>query len=101
MNKYLSFLGLARRAGALSLGGNLTEAAVKQGKVLLVILADDASENTKDRFRTTSQNSRYTVTEVPFLMEELGKATGKSDISVIGVTDAGFAKKLKELAMVM
>lgn len=101
MSKVLNFLGIAQKAGVLTLGGNLTEAGVKKNKILLIMISEDASENTRKRFNPAAENTKYQLLELHETMEELGRATGKSNISVIGVTDAGIAKKLKELAMIM
>ena len=48
-NKVLSLLGLATRAGKIKSGSFLTEQAVKAGKAYLVLIAGDASENTKKK----------------------------------------------------
>ena len=45
-NKTLSMLGLARRAGKVVSGEFSVEKAVKSGKAYLVIVAEDASDNT-------------------------------------------------------
>ena len=49
-DKVLSYLGLAMRGHNLVSGEFQTEDAVKSGKALLVIVAEDASENTKKLF---------------------------------------------------
>ena len=50
-NKVLSLIGLATKAGKTVSGEFSTEKSVKTGKGLLVIVAEDASENTKKKFR--------------------------------------------------
>ena len=47
-NRVLSLIGLATKAGKTVSGEFSTE---KTGKGLLVIVAEDASENTKKKFR--------------------------------------------------
>ena len=51
LNKGLSLLSLATRAGKTKSGNFQTEQAVKSGTAYLVIIAADASENTKKKFR--------------------------------------------------
>mgnify|MGYP003196020549 CR=1 FL=1 len=46
-NRVLSLIGLATKAGKTVSGEFSTEKSVKTGKGLLVIVAEDASENTK------------------------------------------------------
>ena len=53
-NKVLSLLGLATKAGKIASGEFSTEKSVKSGKGFLVLVAADASENTKKKFRNMS-----------------------------------------------
>ena len=55
MNKILSLLGLCMRAGLLSSGEVSVEAAIKNGKAELIIVSEDASLNTKNRFSNSSE----------------------------------------------
>ena len=50
-DKTLSLIGLATRAGKTASGEFCTEREVKAGKAKLVILAEDASGNTKKKFQ--------------------------------------------------
>ena len=51
-NKIYSLLGLAMRGRNLVSGEFQTEDAVKKGSAMLVIVAEDASANTKKLFHT-------------------------------------------------
>ena len=50
-SKVLSLIGLATKAGKTASGEFCTEREVKSGGAALVIIADDASDNTKKKFR--------------------------------------------------
>ena len=50
-DKALSLLGIAAKSGSVVSGEFSTEKAVKDGRAYLVIVAADASENTKKMFR--------------------------------------------------
>ena len=50
-NKILSLIGLATKAGRTVSGEFSTEKEVKSGRAALVIVADDASDNTKKKFK--------------------------------------------------
>ena len=52
-DKVLQMLGLAARGRKIESGEFSTEKAVKEGKAGLVIVAKDASDNTKKLFRNT------------------------------------------------
>ena len=47
MNRALSMISLATKAGKTKSGEFMTEKEVKEGRAHLVIVADDASDNTK------------------------------------------------------
>ena len=50
-DKILSLLGLAAKAGRIASGEFSTEKAVKSGSAYLVVVSEEASENTKKMFR--------------------------------------------------
>ena len=95
LNKGLSLLSLATRAGKTKSGNFQTEQAVKSGTAYLVIIAADASENTKKKFRNMC--SFY---DVPILFyadqDTLGHAMGKEFRTSVAVTDAGFADEIEK-----
>lgn len=92
-DKVLSLLGLAAKAGKVASGGFSTEKAVKEGKGFLVVLAEDASGNTKKKF---SNMCRFY--EVPLVClgdkEKLGRAIGKEFRSCLAVSDENFVKAI-------
>ena len=96
-NKVLSLLGLATKAGKVASGEFSTEKSVKTGKGFLVLVADDASQNTRKKFQNMCD-----FYEVPIYFiankEELGRFCGKEFRASIAVQDENFAKAmLKEL----
>ena len=50
-NRILSGLGLAQKAGCIASGEFAVEKAVKGGLACVVIVAEDASDNTKKKMR--------------------------------------------------
>lgn len=93
MNKALSMLGLATKAGKTVTGEFSTEKAVKEGKAHIVIVAADASDNTKKKFRNMC--NYYQVTMKIFSdKNSLGNACGKEFRASLAVTDAGLAKAI-------
>ena len=89
-NKVLSLLGLAMRGRNLVSGEFQTLEAIKKGSAMLVIIAEDASDNTKKLF-----TDKCTFYEVPVMQygtkAQLGRAIGKDLRSSIGVCDVGLA----------
>ncbi|MBE5883655.1 MAG: 50S ribosomal protein L7ae [Lachnospiraceae bacterium] len=89
-NKVLSLLGIAMRGRNLVSGEFQTLDAVKTGAAMLVIIAEDASANTKKLF--TDKCSFYEVPVYSYgTKEALGRAIGKDLRSSLGVCDAGLA----------
>ncbi len=86
-------ISLAMKAGAITSGGEKSLEAIRKGKAFLVIVATDASENTKKRFRDSSSFYEVIYKEC-FLMDELGGLIGKADRAVCVVTDEGFANMI-------
>lgn len=98
-NKILSLLGIAMRGRNLVSGEFQTLEAIKKGSAMLVIIAEDASDNTRKLF--TDKGAFYQVPVITYgTKESLGKAIGKDLRSSVGVCDAGLAdaivKQLKE-----
>lgn len=96
-NKVLSLLGLATKAGKVASGEFSTEKSVKTGKGFLVLVADDASQNTRKKFQNMCD-----FYDVPIYFiankEELGRFCGKEFRASLAVQDENFAKAmLKEL----
>ena len=95
-DKIYSFLGLATRAGKIVSGDDSTLLELKRGNVKLVIVAEDASDNTKKLFKDKS--SYRNVPYVYFSSKlQLGYAIGKAPRAALGVTDINFANKILEL----
>lgn len=92
-NKTLSQLGMAMRAGKLITGDETVLKAVRQKKAVLVILAGDASANTKKKFKDKCSSYGIQFAEA-FDREQLGKAIGKPERVVIAVTDMQFGKMI-------
>ena len=84
-------LGMAAKAGKIESGEFSTEKAVKGGRGRLVIVAEDASDNTKKMFKNMCDY--YKVPLVVFgTKEELGHWIGKAYRASICILDEGFAK---------
>ena len=92
-NKTLSLISLATKAGKVVSGEFATEKEVKVGYAQLVIVAEDASDNTKKKFQNMCE-----FYEVPLCIykdrETLGRTIGKEFRAMLAITDAGFAKSI-------
>ena len=91
LTKALSMISLATKAGKTASGEFSTEQSVKTFRAELVIVATDASENTKKKFQNMCE-----FYEVPIYFygdkDTLGHAMGKEFRASLAVNDPGFAK---------
>ncbi len=92
-NKVFSLLGLATKAGKVVSGEFMTERSVKDGSAYMVIVGEDASDNTKKNFRNMCE---YYHVPVFFYgtKEELGHAIGKEMRASLAVIESGFARNI-------
>lgn len=94
-DKVLSLISLATKAGKTASGEFCTEKEVKTGRAALVIVADDASDNTKKKFKNMCESYR-----VPIYFyrdkDTLGHAMGKEFRASLAVLDEGFAKGIRK-----
>jgi ribosomal protein L7Ae-like RNA K-turn-binding protein len=92
-NPFLQFLGICKKAGCLVEGYNKAEELVQKGKIKLLILSDDASENTIKKFTNYGTKYKFKIIK-NFSKEELGSSIGREEIRVIGISDKNMAEKL-------
>jgi len=89
---YLNALSLAFRAGKV-LSGDRVLPAIRNKQAKLVLLANDASDNTKKKYR-----DKTTYYNIPLLEQqsslELSMAIGKNNRNYLAVTDDNFAKMI-------
>lgn len=86
-------LGLAQRAGKVVSGEFSTEKAVKSSKASLVVVAADASDNTKKMF---GDMCRYYNVPIYYYSdkETLGHCIGKQFRASLAVIDEGFGRQI-------
>ena len=95
-NRLLSFLGLCRRAGYMILGADTVIKAIKEGKALLVLTADDLSPNSARDIGFAAGEKGVELKKLGCGKDELSFAVGKY-CGVVCITDRGFAEKILEM----
>ena len=99
-DKFLSMLGLSRRAGKVIIGTPLVTSTLPSGKVKIVFYTSDASENTKKRITDKCKFYNTNCIMVEIASEKIGKMVGmNAPVCVIGVTDDNFSKQLNALIL--
>lgn len=90
-NKLYSYIGLIQKSGNLISGNDAVEIDIKKKKCKLLIISDDASENTKKKFDNLAK--LYNINYVKYgNKEDFGRAIGKSSRSVLSIKNENFAK---------
>lgn len=100
LEKVSQLLGLARRAGKLSIGASDSLPAISGKRAYLVFLASDAGDNTSKKVR-----DKCAFYNVPvyhgFNRTQLGRGCGYGQAVVITVNNHGFAAKIQEYLVEM
>ena len=94
--RIINLLSMAQKAGRIVSGAFAVEQAVKKQQAVLVLLAEDAAEESKKKFTTLAD--KFAIPYAYCLdRETLGRCLGKDFRAVAALTDAGFARKLSQL----
>jgi ribosomal protein L7Ae-like RNA K-turn-binding protein len=92
--KVINLIGIAMKSNNLVSGEFSTEKAVKDKKAALVIVAEDASDNTKKKFTNTC-----TFYNVPMYIfaekDQLGHGMGKEFRASLAILDKGLADAIE------
>lgn len=93
---WMNLLGLMQRARKIVTGEELVVKAIQKKHVVFVIIAADASDNTKKK---VTDKCRYY--QIPYTFFEnryaIGQAIGKAERVTVGLIDEGFANKFRSL----
>lgn len=91
----LNLIGLSQRANQLISGESLVLQAIRSNKAKLVIVASNASENTRKQFLNKCEYYNVPVV-TSFSREEVSHALGK-ERTVCALLDKGFVHSLQKL----
>ncbi len=91
----LNNLGLAYRAKKVIIGTDVVLSLLKENKIYLVLLANDTSSNTIRKITNKTNESKTPINNT-YTKEELSKALGKHNVSVVGIIDKGFSELLNK-----
>lgn len=94
MDKALSCLALARKAGLAELGEEPVGAAARVGHARLVLVASDASDHTWRRAKSYVAGTQQQLIRLASTKDEMGFAIGRTSLAIAAITDAGLAANL-------
>lgn len=94
-DKVLSMIGLAAKSGKVVSGEFSVEKTIRSGRSYLVIVSEEASENTRKKF---DDMTKYRG--VPMYLygtkEALGRCIGKEFRASLAITDENLAKAVEQ-----
>lgn len=88
-------LSLCRKSGNLKSGAETVENLIKNGEAKLVIIPEDAGENTKKKY--SDKCSFYGVDIIiKGTVEDINRSTGNFNKTTFAIVDEGLAKAVKK-----
>ncbi len=95
-SKALSMIGMARRAGKLSMGHDMVKLSVLKKKATLVILCADASQRLKNEFKRLAASNKVDYIESSITIAEIHFALGYK-AAVMAAEDINFSNRITQL----
>ncbi len=96
--KILGLIGLSARARKISYGADSVEIQLKKKKVKLIIVAEDASDRTKNKFIKLSNEYNVPIIILSEI-DEISKTIGKSNKAIIGIEEENISKEIQKIIM--
>lgn len=83
------------KAGKVSFGADSVEEAIIKRKVNLVILSEESSDRTKEKFKEICKKYKLPII-IYGTIESLSKSIGKNNKAILGIKDINFSKSILE-----
>ena len=90
-------LGMAQAAGKVVSADPEVEGALYKNKVRLLILAEDATDRVRKKYRQEAEINEVTLITA-LNRDDIGQALGKSPRGIVAVLDNGFKKSVLKIA---
>ena len=95
IEKTLSLLGMARRAGVLIIGQDSVKSSLSRGDKLFILFPEDAVYRSKNTFTSLTKNVDYAVLD-GITIEQLAHAIGVNRTVVVALPErSGFVSGIK------
>lgn len=95
MNNWLNSLSLAMKANQV-VSGNQVLSAIRDKRAKLILIASDASANTKKKYSDKAQFYQIDCQVVPVDSAMISQAIGKHQRMYVGILDNGFSQMIKD-----
>lgn len=94
--KILGLLGLAARARKVAFGADSVKEEIIKNKARLIIVSDEASERTKEKFKKLCLEYKVPII-IDGDIEELSKAIGKDNKATFAIKESNLAKEIEKV----
>ena len=99
MERILSLIGLAHKAGRVEIGEEPVGSAARARHARIILVAGDAAAGTVRRAQSFARSGECLCLIIPAEKDQLGRALGRSSCAMAAITDIGFADAVaKKLA---
>lgn len=85
-----------QRHGKVFFGADSVENGIRKKKVKLVIVAEDSSERTKDKFKRICGEFHIPIIQIADI-ETLSKVIGKNNKAIIGIQDINLSEEIEKI----
>ena len=102
INKIYSMIGLSMKAGKLAYGSDMCEEHIKKDNTKLVIVAEDASDNTKKKMKNLCISNNIEVIffgTIDLISHSIGKSNKAIIISLWNYLELGLKKRKLSFSM--
>lgn len=89
----MDYSGLAAKAGKIVSGADAVEEIIDKKKAFLIIIAEDSSTKTKERFFRIAKQNNIDVFVYGNIIDN-SKAIGKKNKAIIAVKDQNFCRAI-------
>lgn len=87
------YWGFVQELGKIVFGTDACIEFAGKNKIKLMLIAEDASDRTKLKFKQISEKMKIPIYEIATI-DELSKSIGKKNKAIIGITDINFSKEI-------
>ena len=95
-DKFLSFLGLAKKSGNLVLGMDAVKEGIIKKNINLVLTAIDVSDSSFEKINLFCGKNDVKILKMNYTMDDIYSLINKRS-GILGIKDANFAKKINSM----
>ena len=94
MERILSMIGLAKKAGLVEIGEEPVGSAARAKHARIILVAGDAAASSVRRAYSFAQSGSCLCLTIDATKDQLGSALGRTSVAMVAVTDIGFAESI-------